>query len=216
MYSTLLLVHVLGWVFWLGTDVGVFIACRYAQRPQLSVQTRLTLLELGMVLDRMPRMAVPLVWGSGMLLAAQLGYNLIDPAITTAFTLLWIAVTWLVVFMAQDTPSYRYALRAQNLIYLLVILGMGIGCSHLLVSGELPLWIALKGYGYVLIGIAAILLEKWFHPVAESFMQLASSGATPELNQRIASELKPVYVTVLCIYAGTMIAGVAGLLKPVL
>ena len=60
-----LVVHVLGWVFWLGTDLGVLLTCRYAERGSLSVETRLTLLEVGMILDRLPRFAVPLVWGSG-------------------------------------------------------------------------------------------------------------------------------------------------------
>ena len=42
-----LVVHVLGWVFWLGTDLGVLLTCRYAERGSLSVETRLTLLEVG-------------------------------------------------------------------------------------------------------------------------------------------------------------------------
>ncbi len=216
MYSSLLLVHVLGWVFWLGTDVGVFLASRYAEKSELSVETRLTVLEVGMILDRMPRMAVPLVWGSGMLMAAQQGYSLLDPVVTIVFTLAWIAVTWIVVFQAKEALAYRYAIRAQSLIYGGVVLGMGIGCTVLLLADELPLWLALKGYAYVVIGVSAVLLEKWFHPVAASFMQLAASGASPGLNQRISSELRPVYASVLAIYAGTLLAGVAGLLKPVL
>ena len=72
-----LVVHVLGWVFWLGTDIGVFIACRHAERGDLSVETRLTLLEVGMLLDRLPRLAVPLVWGSGAVLSKQWGYEFV-------------------------------------------------------------------------------------------------------------------------------------------
>ena len=46
-----LITHVLGWVFWLGTDLGVFLSCRYAEKGNLSAETRLTLLEVGMKLD---------------------------------------------------------------------------------------------------------------------------------------------------------------------
>jgi hypothetical protein len=216
MDSTLLVLHVLGWVFWLGTDVGVFIACRHAEKPELSVQTRLTLLQVGMILDRMPRMAVPVVWGTGMLMAAQMGYVLVTPSVTIPFSLFWIAVTWVVVFQPQGSARYRYAVQAQNVIYLIVILGMGIGCTWLLNSGDIPLWLALKGYAYVIIGVSAILLERWFHPVAASVLQLAEKGPTVDLDRHITSELRPVYATVLCIYAGTLLAGIAGLLNPTL
>ena len=58
MHELLTAIHVLGWVFWLGTDVGVFLAAKKSERrTDLSVESRLAVLELGMILDRAPRFA---------------------------------------------------------------------------------------------------------------------------------------------------------------
>ena len=211
-----LVVHVLGWVFWLGTDIGVFIACRYAQRGALSVETRLTLLEVGMILDRLPRLAVPLVWGSGLILSKQWGYEFIPVPYGLIVSAVWLLATWVIIFGQPGGRSHAIALSTQTIIYTGVIVGMGSGATLLLASGDIPLWLALKWYAYAIIGIAALALEKYFAPVAAGFQSLASEGAGDDTNNKIATGLKPVYTVVLCIYGGTLLAGISGLLKPAL
>ena len=93
---------------------------------------------------------------------------------------------------------------------------MGLGASSLLYSGEIPLWLALKWYAYVIVAIAALVLEKYFVPVIAGFQQLATEGATEVGNAQLSADLKPVYAAVLSIYSGTLLAGLAGLLKPIL
>ena len=51
LYSILVFVHVLLFVFWLGTDVGVFLAAKISERSDLGTETRATVLKLGMVLE---------------------------------------------------------------------------------------------------------------------------------------------------------------------
>ncbi len=210
------IVHVLGWVFWLGTDIGVFIACRYAERSNLSVETRLTLVEVGMILDRLPRLAVPLVWGSGVVLSTHWGYELIPLSYGLILSLVWLAVTWIIIFRQPASRSHTLALWAQTIIYGGVIIGMGLGATLLLAGGEIPLWLALKWYAYVIIAIAALAVEKYFAPVAAGFQELAGQGASDEINTRLKRDLRPVYIAVLCIYGGTLVAGISGLLKPTL
>ena len=50
MTSLWLYLHILLLVFWVGTDVGVFVAARWSERTSLSIETRQTVLQLGMVL----------------------------------------------------------------------------------------------------------------------------------------------------------------------
>ena len=50
IYSLLVLVHILLLVFWVGTDVGVFLAAKVSERTDLSIETRSTILSVGMVL----------------------------------------------------------------------------------------------------------------------------------------------------------------------
>ena len=52
IYSLMVLVHILLLVFWVGTDVGVFLAAKVSERTDLSIETRSTVLSVCMVLDR--------------------------------------------------------------------------------------------------------------------------------------------------------------------
>jgi uncharacterized membrane protein len=214
LHDVALVVHVLGWVFWLGTDVGVFLAARYAERADLSAETRLTVLELGMLLDRAPRLAVPIVWFTGVLLSRSLGYDLLPVAFAAAFALLWLLVTLGMIFLAPTSSLRPAAMAGQTLCYLSVIIGMGGGAGWLLSTGGIPFWLALKWFGFVLVSIAALLLEKLFAPVAVAFQELAVQGPSTPLDAAIATSLRPVYPVVLLIYLGTLVAGISGLVNP--
>ena len=129
---------------------------------------------------------------------------------------MWLLTTWGVIFNEPTTGIFRAAIIGQTLFYFAVIAGMGIGGSWLLYSGAIPLWLAIKWFGFVLVAVAALALEKLFAPVGMLFQELAADGATDALNTRISTALKPVYPAVLAIYAGTLIAGISGLIKPAL
>ena len=61
------------WFFWVGTDLGVFLAARYSERTELSYETRATVLQLGMVLDRLPRSALAIIIPSASIWRQQRG-----------------------------------------------------------------------------------------------------------------------------------------------
>ena len=214
VYEFALVIHVLGWVFWLGTDVGVFLSAKFAERGHLSSETRLTLLELGMLLDRAPRFAVPIVWFTGVVLMHRYGYTFIPLTIASFVLLVWIGLTWAVTFQAPGSAWHERGLLGQTLMYAAVIFGMGGAGSWLLATGEMPLWIAIKWFAYVGLAVVAILLERAFAPVAALFQALAVEGADDSLNKRIEIALKPVYALVLAIYFCTITAAVSGLIKP--
>ena len=81
IYSLMVLVHILLLVFWVGTDVGVFLAAKVSERTDLSIETRSTVLSVGMVLDRLPRSALVLIIPSGLFLASYSGLMNISPII---------------------------------------------------------------------------------------------------------------------------------------
>jgi len=216
IYDAALVVHVLGWVFWLGTDVGVFFSAKFAERGDLTPETRLTLLELGMLLDRAPRFAVPIVWFTGVVLMHRYGYFFIPLTAASVVLAIWIGLTWAVLFRPAGSTLHEKALLAQALVYFMVIFGMGGAGSWLLATDQIPLWIAIKWFAYVGLAVVAILLERAFAPVTNLFQTLAVEGANDSLNMRIRTALKPVYALVLAIYFCTIVAAVSGLTKPFL
>lgn len=212
--DAVLFVHVLGWVFWLGTDVGVFLAARFSERTTLSVETRLTVLQLGMLLDMAPRVAVPVVFATGVHLSDRLGHDLLPAEAGWAVGVVWL-IAVLIGIAGQGTLPGRYAMRLQFIIYAVVFVGMGgAGAAALLGVAPLPFWLAMKWLAYAVIAIAAIILEVTFKPVTTAYERLGQDGATEEVNRAISRGLRPVYISVLIIYAATLVAGYCGLVRP--
>ena len=97
-YSWWVLLHIFLLVFWLGTDLGVFLAAKMSERADLSAETRGSLMTLGMVLDRLPRTAVILILPSGFMLATKLGLVALPAAL---LVLIWVAAfAWAAVMWA--------------------------------------------------------------------------------------------------------------------
>lgn len=216
MYSMLIVVHVLGWVFWLGTDIGVFVAAKYSEKADLSVETRLKILEVGMLLDIAPRIAVPIVFMTGFSLMSLLGLETYVPlAGAIAFGLVWLAavLTGIATQGGQGTAG-NIAMKTQFLFNLIVAIGMGgVGVAAFAGILDQPDWVAMKWLAYGLIAVAAILLEITFKPAIMIYGEMGASGASPERDAALSKALKPVYWCVLGIYAFTMLAGISGLLK---
>ncbi len=213
MHSLLLVLHVLAWVFWLGTDIGVFLAAKHSQKQTLSVEARLAVLNVGMLLDRSPRFAVPVVWTTGMLMSTELGVVSLPVSLTLVLGLSWLIIVWLGIFQTQGTKTQKFAVGASNTAHLAVIVGMGGGALIGIANNAMPLWLAVKWLAFTLIGIAAIWLEKAFAPAVADYQTLAAKGSTPEVETALGNHLRPVYIAVLVIYAGTLIGGVSGLVK---
>ena len=64
MRELLRVIHVLGWVFWLGADFGVFLAAQKSERrTDLSVESRLAVLESALRRHQRPVYAATLIAG---------------------------------------------------------------------------------------------------------------------------------------------------------
>jgi hypothetical protein len=99
-YSLWQYLHILLFVYWLGADLGVFLAARYVARGDLPLAERLRFLELLLRIDMGPRTALVLMIPIGLTLAAELGAVPIHGrwlAAVWVLALLWLAVVWWIV-----------------------------------------------------------------------------------------------------------------------
>jgi len=210
-----LYLHILLLVFWVGTDVGVFIAAKWSERPTLSMETRQTVLQLGMVLDRLPRSALTLIIPSGCQLAVTSGWLTLSSTALGglwAAAALWLAILWRG-FLSPEPKIQEQSAKinwALNLVGALVVSSTGI---YLLTEGKGPDWLALKILAVGAIFCAGVLLDLLFKPAVDLFIQLGSAPDNPELNAAYSRALSPVYIAVLAIYAFALIAAGLGVFK---
>lgn len=211
----IIFVHVLAWVFWLGTDIGVFVGAKFSEKAELSVETRLTVLKVAMLLDAAPRIAVPIVFATGVSMANTMGVDLIPELAGWLIGGFWLAVVLTVITSQGQGTLGHAAMHTQLAINALVFLGMGgLGVATLLGYGYMPDWLAVKWIAYAVIAAAAIRLEATFKPAVADYVKLELEGASDELNASLSNHMKPVYNAVLLIYAGTITAAYFGLIKP--
>ena len=210
-----LYLHILLLVFWVGTYLGVFVAARYSERSELSYETRMTVLDLGMKLDRLPRSALALIIPSGCSLADSMGLVALDSSYLFA---IWGAgVVWLVIlwtgFLSKDLATRGLAARINwilNVAMAVLVSAVGV---YLLVGGLTPSWLVWKIIAVGGIFIVGSLLDIFFKPAVDLFMQLAESPEDATLNQKYSRALAPVYVTVIAIYVLALGAAALGVFK---
>ena len=210
-----LYLHILLLVFWVGTDVGVFIAAKWSEKTTLSMETRQTVLELGMVLDRLPRSALTLIIPSGCQLATTSGWLDIPGMVLGVLWLsagIWLAILWQG-FLSTDPNVQERSAKinwALNLVMALVVSGGGI---YLFTQGQAPDWLALKILAVGAIFCAGVLLDLLFKPAVDLFLALAETPDDAALNAAYSRALSPVYIAVLAIYAFALIAAGLGVVK---
>ena len=210
-----LYLHILLLVFWVGTDVGVFIAAKWSEKTTLSMETRQTVLQLGMVLDRLPRSALTLIIPSGCQLATTSGWLDISGTVLGVLWLLagiWLAILWRG-FLSTDPKVQESSAKinwALNLVMALVVSGGGI---YLLTQGQTPDWLALKILAVGAIFCAGVLLDLLFKPAVDLFLALAETPDDAALNAAYSRALSPVYIAVLAIYAFALTAAGLGVVK---
>lgn len=213
-YPWLVLLHIFLLVFWLGTDLGVFLAAKMSENGELSSETRGSLMKLGMVLDRLPRTAVILILPSGFLLTNRLGLITVSPMI---LGLIWlIAIAWAGLMWAGflKPQSSIEALSHKVNFFVHVALIAALAYVIFVVSGSAPMWVTLKLACVAAILFCGIMLDVTFRPAVIAFTQIVTEGATDDLNARYSTALAPVYRWVIGIYVFVILATYFGVVKP--
>jgi hypothetical protein len=217
-YSILLFIHILSLVFWLGTDIGVFVLGKFAQNPTYTVDQRLLLLKVALILDMFPRVFMVLSLPTGFQLATSLGAIESHPILTAGvwvFSSFWLAVV-LTGLLRHDQPAGQNAKKVEKVIHfvLLAILGWA-AISSLLGNGPITTtWIAAKVLMYALLFVVMPLLEKSFMPAVLGFMSLETEGSSAELENQIRGGMDRTYVWVLAIYVIVLVTAFIGVAKP--
>lgn len=215
LYTLVLFVHLLAFVFWLGADIGVFILGKFAQNPAHSVEQRLLLLQVALIVDKFPRVSMVAAVATGFYLSVTAGW-IVLPAWLVLVT--WAVLAgWFVAIVARVRAEQapHWVERAEKgVYYLLLVAFAGIVAATAMGEGVVgPQWLLGKLALLAVILLLVLWLEKAFQPAVAGFMTLAESGSTPELEGQIRGAMDTTYASVLGIYACTLGAAFLGLSK---
>jgi hypothetical protein len=207
--ASLVYVHILLMVFWLGTDIGVFVAGLRFMDARRPLAERAAVINLGMVIDRYPRICFVLMLPVGL----QIAFLLRLLPISAAYLgLVWaVSAVWLCCVIAGMILAGTARVHAWQRVEKGILLGAAIAWAGTIL---LPGWLAAKLALYGAMCLFALLLDRSFGPVFIAFGAISTDGSTPEREAALRRPMIRTYVWVLAIYAAVLVSGFLGTVRP--
>lgn len=211
--ALLVLLHLLVFAYWLGGDLGAFVASFTLANPAQPLAARLGAARLLGLVDMGPRTALILTLPTGLTLAATQGWLLL-PAWTLWAVwlagLAWLALAWQVhLAHGKGGLGRPLDLAVRWSAAAALIAGGGAGLAGLIAT---PLFLSLK----LLILAAAVLTGLLVRRLTADLGPAlgALSAGDPGADARIARSLNQTRPAVLFLWALLLAAALLGIWKP--
>jgi hypothetical protein len=188
-YSLWQYLHILLFVYWLGADLGVFLASRYVARADLPVPERLRFLELLLKIDMGPRTALILIVPVGFQLATQLG---VAPFAAPWLPLIWlVSIAWLVLswylfFNARNPKAQPFATLDRGVRIFVALTFLALGALSFARGTPLEArWLALKFVLFAAVVVIGLILRTIIRDWITGFGMLRQAGNPDAANDLI-------------------------------
>lgn len=212
-FETWKYLHILMFVFWIGTDLGVFLSARRATDASLPFESRVMLLHWALRIELLPRVMWKAALPLGVMLSVDMGLlQLGDAGIAMVwlFTIAWAALS--------VTGAYKYDQPIGHKLghYNNIVTGIvGASLIALAISSALgngpfdagATWLLWKVGLYGLINLMVIAMILAFDPLGPAFGQMAAEGSTPELERTITSVMNRSTIIIWATYGTIALVG---------
>jgi len=229
LQSSLLWFHITLFVFWVGADMGVYIAHFYILDRNLSLETRLVAAKILRAVDFFPRISMSLFLASGVALISMnplgepfRGWPLALVLIASA---IWAAAT-IFLFIRSGGPvrgGERFGHFVEKgdkygkvvVVAILALIGLYVLFADTPFGAESnPKWLGIKVLLYAGAIASAVGMEMSLAPFNAAFVELLTVGSSEDVEKRLHDGLikcRPwayaIWITVAC-------AAFVGLWKP--
>jgi hypothetical protein len=192
-YQIWLYAHVLMFVYWLGADLGVFTLALALKNPAYSVEQRVLLMRMSLLIDMTPRAAMALIAPVGLHLAESLGLvNVAD----WLQSLIWVvAFCWIVgeivAFRNMGKPIMMRIYMGTGTLFVIIFLSCTWYGIQSLRLGEpfMANWLAIKVLLFGQVFLISSLMALFYAPVEAILQQMQADGSTPELEKRLCRQV---------------------------
>lgn len=218
-YPTLVYVHLLLFVMWLGADVGVFLLGQHFRKREVyTLEQRIALLKLLVIVDLTPRAA----WALMVPLSLTVSHvgNWWAVPVTWVWAAWAIAAAWLwLVFDAHAhdmTPRATRNRKIEGWIrYALCAFYLWLGAQSVLTGDPIaPTWLAWKALLFGAIFAAAIMIDVTFKPVGAQLGRLLAEGSSDETEVPLRRTMDNTRWWVWLTYLLLVITSYLGAVKP--
>lgn len=214
-YLLLKLAHILAFVYWLGGDLGTFLASRYVTKTDISPESRAIALKIMLGCDQGPKLAMPAILALGIAMGSQLNLIQLPSGVLSAtlvICLLWFLNVNYLYFTNNDSNKqlltkidfwFRVAIIT---VITLTALSHFAGYNYVnatWISYKLLIFAALVGCG--------LMIRISLKPFTPAFMKLMTEGPTEATNAALTASLNRARPFVYVIWIGLLLSAAIGL-----
>lgn len=225
----LILLHLVLMTYWLGSDIGVFYAAKFVNKPDISLETRLMIRRIMHWVDLLPRMCMVLMLPSGVsLMAAHPRGDVFGwPIVAGAWI---IALIWLSAVIYQfrmvghgDTSTRQFKIVTWTDFrwrIVLVVTLVGSGLYTMLadepfgVDDTNPAWLGAKVLLYGITIACGLGIRIAAKPGGPAFQRLLNEGPTPEIIATLDKSMKKSLPFVYVIWTLVVVIAFLGVAQP--
>lgn len=210
--------HVLMFVFWVGTDMGVMLGARKSTDSRLTLETRLVLVKLALLIELLPRTMWAMALPFGVMLSRELGLlHASDAAVAGVwlFTLAWVTISLGGAHYSEKPVGQRLAAINRWIIGVLGVTLLAIGGWSYFGHGPFEsAWLAAKVALYGVVNLTVLGIEASFIPVGPAFGRLFTEGSTPDVEAAISRGMQTTMFWVYTSYILILVVGFIGVARP--
>ncbi len=220
-YPTLVYIHLLLFVLWLGADVGVFLLGQhFRKRHDYTLEQRIALLKMLVLVDMTPRSAWALMVPVSLSLVYMNGlwtmpsWLLILSWLVGGF---WLWIVW-DAHKHDQTPRAARDRKIENVLkYGLTAFYLWLGIASLVTGSPLGAeWVAWKALLFGCIFAAAIMIDVAFKPVGAQLGALLEKGSSDETEIPLRRTMDRTRIWVWIVYLLLIATSWLGVVKPAL
>lgn len=207
--------HVIGFAYWLGTDLGVFYSSYFVADEKRSADVRVATAKILFALDQAPRICMTMMLPLGIHLTWRMGIFRFDSWVMWLIWILcfgWLAMV-ITLHVAKPSTGKMFLTRFDFVFRLalasgLLALGAAAQFSSVL---TLPHWVAIKVMIYGGLVGCGLFVRIRLKPFAPAFANLVRGEASQADSAAIATSLSATRPYVIAIWAGLVASTALGL-----
>ncbi len=205
--------HILMFVFWIGTDLSVYLSARKSTDASLPFESRAMLLHWALRIELLPRTMWKVALPLGVMLSVDMGLMTLS---TGGIWLVWLGtLVWWAISMygayKYDQPIGHKLTKLNN--FLTGAVGTGLivlAIASYFGSGPFDAeatWLLWKVGLYGLINLMVVAMIYIFDPLGAAFGRLAVEGSTPEIEASISAVMSRSTIIIWATYTTIAIVG---------
>ncbi len=207
--------HIVAFVYWLGGDLGTFVASRYVVNRDIGVEARAIALKIMLACDQGPKMSMPLILPLGMHMSVIMGLVQI-PA--WALVLVWLlAAVWLgnvLVLYFNEGKPFIARLSQFDLFFRIGVVAALLTFAVMGLLDMAPIqadWVAWKIIVFAALVCCGIAIRINLKPFVPAFVKLMSEGPSDAVNDTMANSVARCRPWVWLIWLGLFVNAAFGI-----